>query len=109
MSQLEQETAKELADAVNSVRINTERLVTKMELIYDSVERLENAIEKINESVTAQERRLTILEQSVPKNLLEDVVLLKSSQRTTSKLMWLLAGVAGTTFTNMVVRFILDK
>lgn len=109
MSQLEQETAKELADAINSVKINTERLVTKMELIYDSVERLENAIEKINETVTSQERRITILEQSVPKNLLEDVVLLKSAQAAMSKFLWLVAGVAGTTFANMIVRFILDK
>jgi site-specific recombinase len=107
MYQLDQEAAKHLTDAVNSVKVNTERLVAQMELIYTAVEKLENSIEKINDSLMEQDRRITILEQAVPKNLIEDVALIKASQASSSKFLWMVAGIAGTTFINMIFRYFL--
>lgn len=105
MYQLDQESVKELNEAVNSVKVNTERLVAQMELIYESVEKLENSIEKINDVINIQERRITVLEQSIPKNLIEDVALIKASQASSSRFLWMVAGIAGTTFINMLFRY----
>lgn len=107
MYQLDQETAKELNESINSVRVNTEKLVTQMDLIYDSIERLENNLEKMNDALSNQERRITILEQSVPKDLLQDIALIKATQAQSSKFLWMVAGIAGTTFVNMLFRYFL--
>jgi len=105
MHQLDQDSIRELNESVNSVKVNTERLVTQMELIYDSIEKLENYVGKINDSLNNQERRITILEQSVPKDLLQDIALIKAAQASSSKFLWMVAGVAGSTFLNMVFRY----
>lgn len=105
MNPLDQETAREMTEAINSVKVNTERLVAQMELIYTAVEKLENSLEKMNDSLMQQDRRVTVLEQLVPKNLIEDVALIKAAQASSSKFLWTVAGVALTTFVNMIFRY----
>jgi hypothetical protein len=95
MSQLTNEDLKVLNESLNELKVNTHTLVVKMDQIYDSIEKLEKTVETISTAVSSQEKRLTVLEQIVPKNLIEDVVVLKNSQQTYNKLLWIIAtGVA---------------
>jgi len=95
MSQLNEENIKELNNNLSELKVNTHTIVIKMDQIYDSIEKLEKTVETISAAVSTQEKRLTVLEQSTPKNLIEDLVLLKNSQQTYNKILWVIAtGVA---------------
>ena len=95
MPQLNDEALDHLNKSLNELKVNTHTIVVKMEQIYDSIEKLEKTVETISTAVSTQEKRLTILEQGVPKNLIEDLTLLKSAQQTYNKLLWIIAtGVA---------------
>ncbi len=95
MPQINEESIKEINDSLNQLKVNTHTIVVKMDQIYDSIEKLEKTVEAISQVVSSQEKRLTVLEQGVPKNLIEDLVILKSSQQTYNKLLWIIAtGVA---------------
>jgi tetrahydromethanopterin S-methyltransferase subunit B len=95
MSQLNEESIKELNNTLNELKVNTHTIVIKMDQIYDSIEKLEKTVETISAAVSTQEKRLTVLEQSTPKNLIEDLALLKNSQQTYNKILWVIAtGVA---------------
>ena len=90
------ESIKELTQALNELKVTNTTMVVKMEQIYDSIERLETSIEKlekvtesINNSVSSQEKRLTVLEQNVPHHLMQDLAVIKSTQDTQSKILWL--------------------
>jgi chromosome segregation ATPase len=96
MAQINEESLKELTQALTDLKVNTTTIVVKMEQIYDSMERLETSIEKlekttesISNSVSSQEKRLTVLEQNVPAHLMQDLAVLKSTQDTQSKILWL--------------------
>ena len=95
MPQINEESIKEINDSLNQLKVNTHTIVVKMDQIYDSIEKLEKTVEAISQVVSSQEKRLTVLEQGIPKNLIEDLVILKSSQQTYNKLLWIIAtGVA---------------
>jgi len=95
MAQLAPEEIKELNENLNELKINTQTICVKMDQIYDSIEKLEKTIETISTAVSSQEKRITVIEQTIPKNLIEDLVLLKNSQQTYNKILWLVAsGVA---------------
>ena len=89
---LSDEKVSELNQSLNELKVNTQTIVIKMEQIYDSIEKLEKTVETISTAVSSQEKRLTVLEQSTPKNLIEDLALLKNSQQTYNKLLWLVGG-----------------
>jgi hypothetical protein len=89
---LSDEKVIELNQNLNELKINTQTIVIKMEQIYDSIEKLEKTVETISTAVSSQEKRLTVLEQSTPRNLIEDLALLKNAQQTYSKLLWLVGG-----------------
>jgi len=89
---LSDERISELNESLNELKVNTQTIVIKMEQIYDSIGKLEKTVETISTAVSSQEKRLTVLEQSIPKNLIEDLALLKNSQQTYSKLLWLVGG-----------------
>ena len=96
MAQVNEESLKEVAQALIDLKVNTTTIVVKMEQIYDSMERLETSIEKlekttesISNSVSSQEKRLTVLEQNIPSHLMQDLAVLKSTQDTQSKILWL--------------------
>lgn len=89
---LSDEKVIELNQNLNELKINTQTIVIKMEQIYDSIEKLEKTVETISTAVSSQEKRLTVLEQSMPRNLIEDLALLKNSQQAYNKLLWLVGG-----------------
>jgi hypothetical protein len=83
---------RELTESIHEIKLNTERLVTKLEQVNDNIEKLEVSVETLHKSLSEQDRRLTKLEQMIPRNLLEDVALLKQNQSTVTKILWLLGG-----------------
>lgn len=94
------ETLKELTQALVELKVTNNTMVVKMEQIYTSIEKLENSIEKlekvtegITSSVSSQERRLAVLEQLIPPQLVHDIAVLKANQATQGKLLWLLGSL----------------
>jgi predicted nucleic acid-binding Zn-ribbon protein len=95
MPQLSEENIKELNESLGELKVNTHTIVIKMDQIYNSIEKLEKTVETISHAVSSQEKRLTVVEQSIPRNLIEDLALVKNSQQTYNKLLWVIAtGVA---------------
>lgn len=95
-----------LSEGIYEIKTNTEILVTKLEQVNNNIERLEGSVEDLHMSLSEQDRRLTILEQLVPRDLLSDVALIKQNQSTYSKLLWLVGGATLSTFANMVFKML---
>ena len=79
---------RELTESIHEIKLNTERLVTKLEQVNNNIERLEDSVEDLHTSLSEQDRRLTILEQMVPRNLVQDVAILKQNQATVTKILF---------------------
>ena len=92
MAQVSEEMALELNQSLNELKVNTQTIVIKMDQIYDSIEKLEKTVESISTAVSSQEKRLTVLEQGIPKNLIEDMAILKNAQQTHNRILWLVGG-----------------
>lgn len=92
----------DLADSIQEIKLNTKILVTKLEQVNDNIEKLEGSVEDLHMSISEQDRRLTVIEQLVPQNLLQDIAILKSNQQTTAKILWLIGGVAATSFADTI-------
>jgi methyl-accepting chemotaxis protein len=95
---------RELTESIHEIKLNTERLVSKLEQVNSNIERLEDSVEDLHTSLSEQDRRLTILEQMVPRNLVQDVALLKQNQATVTKILWLLGGATITTLGDMLMK-----
>ena len=85
---MSEESVKELSIMLTEVKLSTERMAAKLEQTCDSIERLERSIHRIDNAVSSQERRLIIVEESIPDNLLSDLALMKDSQDTQKKIIW---------------------
>lgn len=88
MIQLSDETAKELNETLNELKVNSQTIVIKMDQIQDSMEKLEKTVEVLTQNLGSQEKRITILEQKVPQDLITDIALIKNHQQTNSKVLW---------------------
>jgi hypothetical protein len=89
----ENEVVREL---LTELKIGMERMANRIDQTYDRVERLETTIQKMESSVSSQERRIIILEQSVPEHLISDLALMKNSQEAYKRLVWIIvAAVLG--------------
>ncbi len=97
---------RDLTDGIHEIKLNTERLVSKLEQVNNNIERLEDSVEDLHTSLSEQDRRLTILEQMVPRNLVQDVALLKQNQATVTKILWLLGGATITTLGDMLMKIL---
>jgi septal ring factor EnvC (AmiA/AmiB activator) len=97
---------RELTESIHEIKLNTERLVSKLEQVNSNIERLEDSVEDLHTSLSEQDRRLTILEQMVPRNLVQDVALLKQNQATVTKILWLLGGATITTLGDMLMKIL---
>ena len=97
---------RELTESIHEIKLNTERLVSKLEQVNSNIERLEDSVEDLHTSLSEQDRRLTILEQLVPRNLVQDVALLKQNQATVTKILWLLGGATITTLGDMLMKIL---
>lgn len=78
------------------IKLSTERMTNKLEQLGDGIQKLESSVNRIDNALTSQERRLIILEQSIPKDLLQDLALIKNSLDTHTKLIWLVGGAVVT-------------
>lgn len=97
---------RELTESIHEIKLNTERLVAKLEQVNNNIERLEDSVEDLHTSLSEQDRRLTILEQMVPRNLVQDVAILKQNQSTVTKILWLLGGATITTLADMLMKLL---
>lgn len=97
---------RELTEAIHEIKLNTERLVSKLEQVNSNIERLEDSVEDLHNSLSEQDRRLTILEQMVPRNLVQDVAILKQNQSTFTKILWLVSGGTLTALGNMFLKML---
>jgi archaellum component FlaC len=79
---------KELGLMITELKLSTERMSSRLEQTCDSIERLEESIKKVDAAVSSQERRLIVLEESIPDNLLADLALMKDGQALQKKIMW---------------------
>ena len=94
---MQDDSFKELSIMLTEVKLSTERMTAKLEQTCDSIERLEKSIHRIDSAVSSQERRVIILEERVPDNLLQDMALIKNSQEVQKKIMWaVITALAGT-------------
>ena len=97
---------RELTESIHEIKLNTERLLSKLEQVNSNIERLEDSVEDLHTSLSEQDRRLTILEQMVPRNLVQDVAILKQNQATVTKILWLLGGATLTTLGDMLMKIL---
>jgi len=97
---------RELTESIHEIKLNTERLVSKLEQVNSNIERLEDSVEDLHTSLSEQDRRLTILEQLVPRNLVQDVVILKQNQASVNKILWLLGGATVATLGDMFLKIL---
>lgn len=91
---MDQNELRDLETVMMEVKIGTERISSKLEQLSDTIVKLESSISRIDNALSSQEKRLIILEQSVPRNLLEDLALIKNAQGMQTKLIWLIGGAA---------------
>jgi 4-diphosphocytidyl-2C-methyl-D-erythritol kinase len=85
---------RELETVMMEIKIGTERITSKLEQLSDTIIKLESSISRIDNALSSQEKRLIILEQSVPRNLLQDIALIKNAQNMQTKIIWLIGGAA---------------
>jgi septal ring factor EnvC (AmiA/AmiB activator) len=97
---------RDLTESIHEIKLNTERLVTKLEQVNDNIEKLERSVEDLHTSLSEQDRRLTKLEQLVPRNLIEDVAILKQNQSSITKILWLLGGGTLTALGDMLLKML---
>lgn len=97
---------KQLSVGIQEIKLNTEILVTKLAQVNDNIEKLEASVEDLHMSISEQDRRLTILEQRVPQDLVQDMAVMKQSNGAYTKLLWLIGGVTLTTFANMLFNLV---
>jgi len=79
---------KELGLMITELKLSTERMSTRLEQTCSSIERLEESIKRVDAAVSSQERRVIILEESIPDNLIADLALIKDSQEIQKKIIW---------------------
>ena len=106
MAQLNEDSISHLNDTLNQLKVNTHTICVKMDQIYDSIEKLEKTVESISTAVSTQEKRITILEQGIPKNLIEDLALVKNAQQTYNKLLWVIATGVGMSLIQSIFKII---
>lgn len=85
---------RDLETVMMEVKLSTERMTAKLEQLGDSIAKLEGSIARIDNALSSQERRLIIVEQSIPKDLLQDLALIKNSQSMQNKIIWLIGAAA---------------
>ena len=85
---------RDLETVMMEVKLSTERMTAKLEQLGDSISKLESSISRIDNALSSQERRLIIVEQSIPRDLIQDLALMKNAQTNQTKLIWLVGTAA---------------
>lgn len=93
---MSEENSEVVRELLTELKISVERMSARVDQTYDRMERMETSIQKVEGSVSGQERRVIILEQNVPQNLISDLALLKDSVDTYKKVVWIaIAAIVG--------------
>lgn len=99
---------QDMQSMILEIKIATDRVYSKLEQLSSSVSKLEGSMSNIDSKVSDLEKKVIILDQAIPEDLYKDMTLLKNSQDTHGKLMWIMAGGIITTliklFFDLVVK-----
>jgi len=88
MAQMSEESLRELNENLSELKINSQTIGVKIDQRYGTMEKMEKTIESLNQAISSQEKRITILEQKMPPDLLTEFALIKNRQETSSKVLW---------------------
>lgn len=99
-------SVRRLTEVIHDIKMNTEILVTKLEQVNDNIEKLEASVEDLHTSLSEQDRRLTVLEQLIPPNLVQDFAVMKQTQSSLGKFLWLIGGATLTTVVDMIYHMV---
>lgn len=97
---------KELGLMITELKLSTERMSARLEQTCDSIERLEESIKRVDAAVSSQERRVIVLEESIPENLIADLALIKDAQDTQKKITWAIITAIIATWAKIVLGII---
>ena len=103
---MSEDSVKELGTMLVELKLSTERMASRLEQTCDSIERLEASIIKVDNAVSSQERRVIILEESIPDNLIADLALIKDSQELQKKIIWGVIAAVVATWAKAVLTFL---
>jgi len=98
--------APDMYEMMQNVALKIERLDNKLEQIIDNIEKLEKNVENINSAISTQERRITILEQTVPEEAKQRLMVAENSIATYNRVLWLIGGTALTAWLQVFFRII---
>lgn len=92
-----------LQDSITEIKISSANIDQKLDQMKEDFARVESAIEKLSDITGKQEVRLTLLEEkqaviqsSLPRNLNEDIAIMKATLSNYQKFLWILtSGVVG--------------
>lgn len=101
--------APDMYEMMQNVALKIERLDNKLEQIIDNIEKLEKNVENINSAISTQERRITILEQAVPQDLKQDLLLAKSHIATMHKVLWVIGSAAVSAWLQVFFKLIINN
>jgi chromosome segregation ATPase len=90
-------------ELLTELKISVERMSSRVDQTYDRMERLETSLQKMETAMSGQERRVIVLEQNVPKDLISDLALIKDSLATYKKLSWIVAGAVVASWVNVLL------
>lgn len=90
-------------ELLTELKISVERMSSRVDQTYDRMERLESSLQKMESAMSSQERRVIILEQSLPANLISDLALIKDSLANYKKFSWIVAGAVVASWINEIL------
>jgi len=99
----------DMYEMMQNVALKIERVDNKLEQIIDNIEKLEKNVENINTSLSTQERRITILEQSVPPAMKQEFALAQAHIATMHKLLWVIGSAAVTAWLQVFFKLIIHS
>jgi hypothetical protein len=97
---------KELGLMITELKLSTERMSARLEQTCDSIERLEESIKRVDAAVSSQERRVIVLEESIPDNLIADLALIKDAQELQKKIIWGVIAAVIATWAKAVLTYV---
>jgi chromosome segregation ATPase len=97
------EWVSKLQDSITEIKISSANIDQKLDQMKEDFARVEVSIAKLLDTTAQQEVRLTLVEekqmaiqQNIPKNLNEDMAIMKATIANYQKFLWVLAsGVVG--------------
>jgi archaellum component FlaC len=92
----------EVKDALHDLKTDINKVAVTVDQIQNTLVRLENNITRLETTLSGQERRVIILEQTVPSTLQTDLALLKSSNQNLHKFLWVIATAAVTAWMKLI-------